>query len=245
MAQPYCEAPGLTSAYASLKGNRRLAIALSLSGENRYIGGAPRRRSFCLGRSRRMAKTLQKRAAEAKAPKVGFVSLGCAKALVNSERILTRLRGEGYVIAPSYEGADLVVVNTCGFLDSAKAESLDAIGEAMAENGRVDRDGLLRRRGQAHPRRLPRCARHYRPAPIRRRHGRDPRRRPAAARAVPRACAARGPSPHAAALRLSENLRRLQQPLHVLHHSAACAAISPAAARPMCSRRRRRWSKAA
>ena len=70
-------------------------------------------------------------------PKVGFVSLGCAKALVDSERIITRLRAEGYAIAPSYDGADVVVVNTCGFLDSAKAESLDAIGEAMAENGRV------------------------------------------------------------------------------------------------------------
>lgn len=71
------------------------------------------------------------------APKVGFVSLGCAKALVDSERILTRLRAEGYAISPSYDGADVVVVNTCGFLDSAKAESLEAIGEAMAENGRV------------------------------------------------------------------------------------------------------------
>ncbi len=71
------------------------------------------------------------------APKVGFVSLGCAKALVDSERIITRLRAEGYEIAPSYDGADVVVVNTCGFLDSAKAESLDAIGEAMASNGRV------------------------------------------------------------------------------------------------------------
>ena len=70
-------------------------------------------------------------------PKVGFVSLGCAKALVDSERIITRLRAEGYEIAPSYDGADVVVVNTCGFLDSAKAESLDAIGEAMAQNGRV------------------------------------------------------------------------------------------------------------
>ncbi len=73
----------------------------------------------------------------ASAPKVGFVSLGCAKALVDSERILTRLKSEGYAISPSYDGADVVVVNTCGFLDSAKAESLDAIGEAMAENGRV------------------------------------------------------------------------------------------------------------
>ncbi len=70
-------------------------------------------------------------------PKVGFVSLGCPKALVDSERIITRLRAEGYQIAPDYDGADVVVVNTCGFLDSAKQESLDAIGEAMAENGRV------------------------------------------------------------------------------------------------------------
>ncbi|MGE0056194.1 MAG: 30S ribosomal protein S12 methylthiotransferase RimO [Hyphomicrobium sp.] len=74
---------------------------------------------------------------KATAPKVGFVSLGCPKALVDSERIITRLRSEGYQIAPDYDGADVVVVNTCGFLDSAKQESLEAIGEAMAANGRV------------------------------------------------------------------------------------------------------------
>ena len=72
-----------------------------------------------------------------RAPKVGFVSLGCPKALVDSERIITHLRSEGYEIAPDYDGADVVVVNTCGFLDSAKQESLDAIGEAMTANGRV------------------------------------------------------------------------------------------------------------
>lgn len=77
------------------------------------------------------------------APKVGIVSLGCPKALVDSERILTRLRAEGYEIAPSYDGADVVLVNTCGFLDSAKEESLEAIGEAMAENGRVIVTGCL------------------------------------------------------------------------------------------------------
>ncbi|MGA7328788.1 MAG: 30S ribosomal protein S12 methylthiotransferase RimO, partial [Rhodomicrobium sp.] len=82
-----------------------------------------------------MQQKISKR--DAGAPKIGFVSLGCAKALVDSERILTRLRAEGYVTAPDYAGADVVVVNTCGFLDSAKAESLEAIGEAMAENGRV------------------------------------------------------------------------------------------------------------
>ncbi|MDG1025531.1 MAG: 30S ribosomal protein S12 methylthiotransferase RimO [Gammaproteobacteria bacterium] len=69
--------------------------------------------------------------------KVGFVSLGCPKALVDSERILTQLKSDGYDIVPSYDDADLVVVNTCGFIDSAKQESLDAIGEAIAENGKV------------------------------------------------------------------------------------------------------------
>ena len=77
------------------------------------------------------------------APKVGFVSLGCPKALVDSERIISKLRAEGYVIAPDYAGADVVVVNTCGFLNSAKQESLDAIGEAMAANGRVIVTGCL------------------------------------------------------------------------------------------------------
>ncbi len=77
------------------------------------------------------------RALKTSAPKVGFVSLGCPKALVDSERIITQLRSEGYRIAPDYDGADVVVVNTCGFLDSAKRESLEAIGEAMAANGRV------------------------------------------------------------------------------------------------------------
>jgi ribosomal protein S12 methylthiotransferase len=76
-------------------------------------------------------------------PAVGFVSLGCPKALVDSERILTRLRAEGYDIKGSYKGADLVVVNTCGFIDSAVEESLDAIGEALAENGRVIVTGCL------------------------------------------------------------------------------------------------------
>ena len=89
------------------------------------------------------------------APKVGFVSLGCPKALVDSEGILTRLRAEGYAISPSYEGADLVVVNTCGFIESAVKESLDAIGEALAENGRVIVTGCLGAKGEtvrdAHP----------------------------------------------------------------------------------------------
>ncbi|MGE3832212.1 MAG: 30S ribosomal protein S12 methylthiotransferase RimO [Parvibaculaceae bacterium] len=76
-------------------------------------------------------------------PKVGLVSLGCPKALVDSERILTQLRAEGYVISPGYDSADVVIVNTCGFLDSAKAESLAAIGEALDENGRVIVTGCM------------------------------------------------------------------------------------------------------
>jgi len=80
-------------------------------------------------------------------PRVGFVSLGCPKALVDSERILTRLRAEGYLIAPAYRDADLVVVNTCGFIDSAVDESLDAIGEALAENGKVIVTGCLGAKG--------------------------------------------------------------------------------------------------
>ena len=77
------------------------------------------------------------------APKVGFVSLGCPKNLVDSERILTQLRTEGYDVVPSYDDAELVVVNTCGFIDSAVQESLEAIGEALAENGKVIVTGCL------------------------------------------------------------------------------------------------------
>jgi ribosomal protein S12 methylthiotransferase len=76
-------------------------------------------------------------------PRVGMVSLGCPKALVDSERILTKLRAEGYEMSPDYAGADVVLVNTCGFLDSAKEESLEAIGEAIAENGRVVVTGCM------------------------------------------------------------------------------------------------------
>jgi ribosomal protein S12 methylthiotransferase len=83
----------------------------------------------------------------ARTPRVGFVSLGCPKALVDSEQILTQLRAEGYDIAPTYQGSDLVVVNTCGFIDSAVAESLEAIGEALAENGKVIVTGCLGAKG--------------------------------------------------------------------------------------------------
>ena len=100
------------------------------------------------------------RATENPRPKVGFVSLGCPKALVDSERILSRLRAEGYETAADYAGADVVVVNTCGFLDSARAESLDAIGEALAENGRVIVTGCLGAEARRHSRRASRtCSR--------------------------------------------------------------------------------------
>src|SRR5205814_1704178 len=82
-------------------------------------------------------------APQERAPRVGFVSLGCPKALVDSERILTQLRAEGYVTSPSYDDADLVIVNTCGFIDAAVEESLDAIGEALRENGKVVVTGCL------------------------------------------------------------------------------------------------------
>ncbi len=77
------------------------------------------------------------------APRIGFVSLGCPKALVDSERIVSQLRAEGYETSASYAGADLVIVNTCGFIDEAVQESLDAIGEALHENGRVLVTGCL------------------------------------------------------------------------------------------------------
>ena len=91
----------------------------------------------------------------APAPKVSFVSLGCPKALVDSERIITQLRAQGYELTKRHDGADVVIVNTCGFLDSAKAESLDAIGEAMAENGKVIVTGCMGAEPGPDPRALP------------------------------------------------------------------------------------------
>ncbi|QCB43076.1 30S ribosomal protein S12 methylthiotransferase RimO [Sphingomonas sp. PAMC26645] len=88
-------------------------------------------------------------------PKIGMVSLGCPKNLVDSERILTQLRGDGYQMSPDYAGADIVLVNTCGFLDSAKEESLEAIGEAIAENGRVIVTGCMGKEADAIRARFP------------------------------------------------------------------------------------------
>ena len=171
--------------------------------------------------------------ARAKTPKIGFVSLGCPKALVDSERIITRLRAEGYDLSPSYDGADAVVVNTCGFLNSAKEESLAAIGEALAENGKVIVTGCLGVESDRIRDRLPGRARRHRPASIRGCGGGSAQGRAAAARSLLRSAAAGRHQTDAAPLRLSEDLRRLQQCLQLLHHPATCAGSCRAVPSPM------------
>ena len=184
----------------------------------------------------------EERPAEGKsAPTVSFVSLGCPKALVDSERILTQLRAEGYGITRRHEGADLVIVNTCGFLDSAKAESLAAIGEAMAENGKVIVTGCMGAE----------------PGPILERFPdvfavTGPQQYESVVAAVHEAApplhdpyhgsrAAAGPEADAAPLRLSEDFGGLQQSLQLLHHSRSCAAISSAARPATSCARPRSW----
>ena len=122
----------------------------------------PRARTQSLPRPKPPAAPRARRSA--RVPKVGFVSLGCPKALVDSERILTQLRAEGYEVAPTYEAADLVVVNTCGFIDAAVDESLQAIGEALEQNGRVIVTGCLGRKAGAHSRASPAGAEGHRPS---------------------------------------------------------------------------------
>ena len=173
------------------------------------------------GLSHRGAGARAPAAARRRAPRVGFVSLGCPKALVDSERIITQLRAEGYEVAPSYQAADLVVVNTCGFIDAAIDESLEAIGEALEQNGRVIVTGCL----GANPQRI--LARHPRvlevtgPQAYEQVVGGGARAPAAAARPVHRPGAAAGRAAHAAALRVSEDRGRLQQPLQLLHHPGA------------------------
>ena len=120
------------------------------------------------------------------APRISFVSLGCPKALVDSERILTRLRAEGYELARNHAGADAVIVNTCGFLDSAKKESLAAIGEAMNENGHVIVTGCMGAKPDDDPRRFSERLGHHRPAGVRKRDGGGARRGACASRSVRR-----------------------------------------------------------
>ena len=157
------------------------------------------------------------------APKVGFVSLGCPKALVDSEQILTQLRAEGYETRPSYAGADLVIVNTCGFIDAAVQESLDAIGEALAENGKVIVTGCLGAKKNAERRRhhhqgAPEGAGRDRPARRRRSDGAGAPAPAEAARPVHRPGAGARRQADAEALRVPEDFRRLQPPLQLLHH---------------------------
>src|SRR5881628_980036 len=95
-----------------------------------------------------------------KTSRISYVSLGCPKALVDSERIITRLRAEGYELSREHAGADLVIVNTCGFLDSAQAESLDAIGSALNENGKVVVTGCMGAEPENY-RALPQCVRDH------------------------------------------------------------------------------------
>ena len=151
-------------------------------------------------------------------PKVGLVSLGCPKALVDSERIMTRLRAEGYDLVDSYDGADLVIVNTCAFLETARDESIEAIGEAMAENGKVVVTGCLGVHEQlireVHPGVLAVTGPHQYESVMAAVH----QALPPAHRSLRRSDAAAGHQADAAPFRLSEDFRRLQQQVHLLHH---------------------------
>jgi len=154
-------------------------------------------------------------------PRIGFVSLGCPKALVDSERIITRLRAEGYELSASYEGADAVVVNTCGFLNSAKEESLAAIGEALVENGKVIVTGCLGVESDrilaAHPGVLAITGPQQYEAVVEHVHNAVPRPHDPFLDLLP----PQGHQAHTAPLRLFEDLRRLQQHLQLLHHPAS------------------------
>ena len=152
------------------------------------------------------------------APRISFVSLGCPKALVDSERILTRLRAEGYELSRGHAGADAVIVNTCGFLDSAKAESLAAIGQAMNENGRVIVTGCMGAEPEAIRDAFPNVVAITGPQAFESVMEAVRAAAPAPARSVRRSHPRRRREAHAAPLRLSQDLGGLRQPLHVLHH---------------------------
>ncbi len=175
------------------------------------------------------------------APRVSFVSLGCPKALVDSERILTRLRAEGYELSKSHAGADAVIVNTCGFLDSAKKESLEAIGAAMAENGKVIVTGCMGAEPEQIRDAFPNVAAITGPQ---------------AYESVMAAVHAAAPAPHdpfvdlipetgrqadPAPLRLSQDFRGLRQSLHLLHHPQAARRPRLAARRSTCCARPKSW----
>ena len=153
-----------------------------------------------------------------KPPRVGLVSLGCPKALVDSERIMTKLRSDGYDMSPDYAGADVVLVNTCGFLDSAKEESLEAIGEAIAENGRVVVTGCMGKEADVIRARFPQVLAVTGPQ----QYEEVVAAVHEAAPPIPNAFIDLGSrsraQAHPAPLQLCEDLRRLQPPLRLLHH---------------------------
>ena len=148
---------------------------------------------------------------------------------MDSERILTRLRAEGYDVVGSYEDANLVVVNTCGFIDDAVHESLDAIGEALARNGKVIVTGCLGARPETITDRHPSVLKVTGPHAYEEVVTRGARAVAAAARPVRGPRAAAGHPAHAAALRVPQDLRGLQPPLHASASSPRCAATSRAA----------------
>src|SRR5262249_7109486 len=153
-----------------------------------------------------------------RAPRVSFVSLGCPKALVDSERIMTRLRAEGYELARSHAGADLAVVNTCGFLDSAQAESLAAIGQALSENGKVIVTGCMGAEPEKIAARYPEVLaitgpQQYESVVAAVHRALPPRHDP-----VCRSLAPGGHQAYAPALCLSEDFGGLQQSLQLLRH---------------------------
>ena len=188
------------------------------SAESQRRAGAP------IGENRAMTDdTPSTAAAPPAAPKIGFVSLGCPKALTDSELILTQLRAEGYDTSKTFAGADLVIVNTCGFIDDAVKESLDTIGEALAENGKVIVTGCLGAKAgegggnlvrQMHPSVLAVTGPHATEEVMDAVHAHVPKPHDPFVDLVPRA----GRQADAEALRLPEDQRRLQPPLHLLHH---------------------------
>ena len=179
--------------------------------------------------------------AKRKTPKVGFVSLGCPKALVDSERILTRLRAEGYEVAASYRAADLVVVNTCGFIDAAVDESLEAIGEALAENGKVIVTGCLGAQPQKILDRHPQVLKN-RPAPayeevVASVHEHLPPRHGPFVDLIPPQGVKLTPR-HYAYLKISEGP---PSPLQLLHHPLHARASRPAARSVTCWAKPNSW----
>jgi ribosomal protein S12 methylthiotransferase len=176
---------------------------------------------------------------------VGLVSLGCPKALVDSERIITKLRADGYQMSPDYSGADVVLVNTCGFLDSAKEESLEAIGEAIAENGRVVVTGCMGNEADVIRQRFPDVLAVTGPQQYEEVVSAVHDAAPPGSFALPRPGSGSGPQAHSAALQLSEDFRGLQSSLQLLHHPEHPRRSRQSPARSPSFAKRRSWSRRA